>query len=110
MFYLVSFEFLVAYLGILFCTKLRKWWYYKDPPPLIPWTVIVHKIILLKSTISKGQFLTKKISVPGGNFSNYFMKIIVFSQLYRSKSATLEIAYDMKIDSLLCILYFPLKQ
>ena len=25
----------------------------------------------------------------GGNFSNYFMKIIVFSQLYRSKLATL---------------------
>ena len=46
------------------------------------------------------------------------MIIIVFSQLYRSKSATLEmaksatleIAYDMKIDSLLCNLYFPLKQ
>ena len=38
------------------------------------------------------------------------MRILVFSQLYRSKSATLEIAYDMKIDSLLCNLYFPLNQ
>ena len=38
------------------------------------------------------------------------MRMIVFSQLYCSKSATLEIAYDMKIDSLLCNLYFPLKQ
>ena len=52
----------------------------------------------------QGQFLTKKFSVPGENFSNYLMKIIVFSQFYRSKSATLEIAYDMKIDSLLFIL------
>ena len=43
-------------------------------------------------------------------FSNYFMKIVVFSQLYRPKSATLEIAYDMKIDSLLFILEFPLKE
>ena len=50
----------------------------------------------------RGQFLTKKLSVRG-NFSNYFMKFIVFSQLYRSKSATLDIAYDMKIDSLLFI-------
>ena len=58
----------------------------------------------------RGQFLTKKLSVPGGNFSNYFMKILVFSQFYRSNSATLEIAYDMKIDSLLYILWFPLKQ
>ena len=48
--------------------------------------------------------------VPRGNFSNHLMKIIVFSQLYRSKSATLEIAYDMKIDFLLCNLYFPLNQ
>ena len=54
--------------------------------------------------------MTKKLSVPGGDFSNYFMKVLVFSQLYHSKSATQEIAYDMKIDSLLCILYFPLKQ
>ena len=38
------------------------------------------------------------------------MKIIVFSQLYRSQSATLEIAYNIKIDSLLCNLQFPLKQ
>ena len=30
------------------------------------------------------------------NFSNYFMIIVVFSQLYHLKSATLEIAYDMK--------------
>ena len=40
--------------------------------------------------IIRAQFLTKKLSEPGGNISNYFMKIIVFSQLYRSKSATSE--------------------
>ena len=45
-----------------------------------------------------------------GNFSNCFMKILVFSQLHRSKSSTLEIAYDMKIDFLLCNLYFTLNQ
>ena len=54
--------------------------------------------------------MTKKLSVPGGTFSNYFMKILVFSQFYRSKSKTLEIAYNMKIDFLLCNIYFPLKQ
>ena len=58
----------------------------------------------------RDQFLTKKLSVPRGNFSNYFIKILVFGQLYRSKSAILEIAYDMKIDFLLCNLCFPLKQ
>ena len=57
-----------------------------------------------------GQFLTKNLSIPGGNFSNYLMKILDFSRLYRSKSATPEIAYDMKIDFLLYNLYFPLKQ
>ena len=64
----------------------------------------------LKVYVLRGQFLTKKLSVQGGTFSNYFMKILVFSQLYCSKSAILEIAYDMKIDFLLCNLYFPLKQ
>ena len=54
--------------------------------------------------------MTKKLSVPGGNFSYYFMEIIVLSQLYRSKSATLEITYNMKIYFLLCNLYFHLKQ
>ena len=57
----------------------------------------------------RDQFLTKKLSVPRGNFSNYFMKMLVFSQLYRSKSATLEIAYDMKLDFFLCNLCFLLK-
>ena len=33
--------------------------------------------------------MAKKLSVPRGNFSNVLMKIIVFSQLYRSKSAAL---------------------
>ena len=37
-------------------------------------------------------------------FLELFYEIIVFSQLYRSISETFEIAYDMKIDSLLCIL------
>ena len=77
----------------------------KDPPPTWVFsTVIVNEIILSKSIIPTGQFMTLKVSVPGGNFSNYFMIIIVFSRLYRSKFATLEIAYDMKIYSLLCIL------
>ena len=40
--------------------------------------------------------MTKKLSVPRGNLSNYLMNIIVFSQLYRSESVTLEIADDMK--------------
>ena len=84
---------------------------FKDPPP--PGFVVRRlytKSYCLKVHVLRGQFLTKKLSVPGGNFSNYFMKIIVFCQLYRSKSATLEIAYDMKIDFLLCNLYFPLNQ
>ena len=68
-------------------------------PPMDFCTVILHEIILQKVQFLRGRFLTKKLSVPGGNFSNYFMKILVLSQLYRSKSATLEIAYDMKIDS-----------
>ena len=38
------------------------------------------------------------------------MKIIVFSQLYYSKSETLEIEYGMKIDYLLCVICFPLNQ
>ena len=40
-----------------------------------------------------------------GNLSNYSMKIIVFSQLYRSKSATLEITYGIKNRFL--IMYYP---
>ena len=66
--------------------------------------VIVHKIILSKSIGPTKSISEKKINVPRGNFLNYFMRIIVFSQLYPSKSANLEIAYDMKIDYLLCIL------
>ena len=38
------------------------------------------------------------------------MKIVFLNLLYSSKSATLETAYDMKIDSFLCILWFPFKQ
>ena len=37
-----------------------------------------------------------------GSISTKKVKILVFCQLYRSKSATLEIAYNMEIDSLLC--------
>ena len=44
-----------------------------------------------------GSISDKNMSVPRGKFSNYFMKIIVFSQFYRSKSATVEIACDLKI-------------
>ena len=58
--------------------------------------MIVHKIILYKSIIPTGSIYDKKLSLPRGNFSKYLMKIIVFSQFYRSESATLEIAYDMK--------------
>ena len=66
--------------------------------------VIVHKIVMSKSTIPTGLISDKEISEPRGNFSNYLMKIIVFSQLYRSKSATLEIAYDMK--NIFLVMYF----
>ena len=66
--------------------------------------MIVHEIILKKSIGPTKSISEKKLNVARGNFSNYFKIIIVFSQLYRSKSATLEIAYDTKIDSLLCIL------
>ena len=72
----------------------------KDPPPRV---LVVRRLYTksecLKVYVLRGQFLTKKLSVPRGNLSNYFMKILVLSQLYRSKSANLEIAYDMKIDS-----------
>ena len=69
----------------------------KDPsPPWIFCTVFVQKIILSNVQFLQGQFMTKKLSVPRGNFSNYFMKIISFSLLYCSKSATLEIAYNIK--------------
>ena len=53
------------------------------------------KSYILKVYVLRGQFLTKKLSVPWGNFSKYFMKMFVFSQLYRSKWATLEIAYGL---------------
>ena len=46
------------------------------------------------------------ISVPRGNLSNYFMKIIGFSSSYRSKSSTLEIAYNMK-NRFLVMYYYP---
>ena len=91
--------------------SLKQWFLIKEPPShgfVERW--MYTKSYCKKVQFLRGQFLTKKLSVPGGNFSNYFMKFIVFSQFYRSKSATLEIAYDKKIDSLLCNLYFPLKQ
>ena len=46
-------------------------------PPLDFCTVIVHEIMLSKSTIPTGSISDKKLSVPRENFSNYFMKIIV---------------------------------
>ena len=54
------------------------------------------KLYFITVKFLQGQFFTKDLSVPRGNFLNYFIKMIVFSQLYRSKSRTLEIAYDMK--------------
>ena len=93
------------FVGISFCTFL----YYqflrgkyqvfapvKEPPPLDFWTLIIHKIILSKSIIPTVSNNEKYLSVPRGGFSNYFMKNIVFNQLYCSMSATLEIAYDLK--------------
>ena len=68
----------------------------KDLPLLDFCTMIVHEIILSKNTNPTGSISDKKLSAPTGNLSNNFMKTLVFSQLYRSKSATLEIAYDMK--------------
>ena len=83
---------------------IRESYYLRNPPPkFVEWR-LYRKLYCLKVYFLRDQFLTKKLSVPGGNFSNYFMKILVFSQLYRSKSSSLEIAYDTKIDPLLCIL------
>ena len=73
---------------------------FKDPPPpgfVERW--LYTKSYCLKVYVLRSQFLTKTFSVPGGNFSEYFLIISVFSQFYHSKSVTLEIAYDMKIDS-----------
>ena len=51
----------------------------------------------LKTTIPTGSISNnKKDSVPRGDFSNYFMKIIVLSQLYCLNSVTIEITYDIK--------------
>ena len=50
------------------------------------------------------------IEIKKWEFLELFYKILVFSQLYRSKSETLETPYDIEIDFLLCNLYFPLKQ
>ena len=69
--------------------------------------MIVHEIIHSKNKIPMGSISDKKLSVPRGNLSKYFMKIIVFSQLYCSKSATLEIAYDMKKRFLVMYYLFP---
>ena len=55
----------------------------------------------LKSTIPTWSISDKKAKCTRLEFSNYLMRIIIFSQLYISKSATLDIAYNMKIDSLL---------
>ena len=63
---------------------------------------------LSKSSIPTGSISDKKLSVARGNLSNYLMKIIVFSQLYRSKSATLEIAYDAENRFLVMYYLFPL--
>ena len=41
---------------------------------------------------------------------NYFMIIIVFSEEYHLKSATLEIAYNMKTWFLVMYYLYPLKQ
>ena len=73
-------------------------WFLGPSPPLI----FVYGDCTRNCTVKKynfwGQFLTKKISAPGGNFLNYFTKILFFSQFYCLKSATLEIAYNIKIE------------
>ena len=74
------------------------------PPPWISCAVIVHKILQYKSKMYNSygvNFYKKKISVRRGNFSKYFMKIIVFSQLYHLKSATIEVTYNIKNNFLL---------
>ena len=70
------------------------------PPPQFVERWLYTKSYFLKVQFLRGQFLTKKLSEAGGNFSIYFMIIIVFSQSYCSKLASLKISYDMKIDSL----------
>ena len=58
-------------------------------PPWICCTVIVHEIVISKTIIPTASISVKKLSLPRGNLSNYFIEIIVFTQLYRSESATL---------------------
>ena len=65
---------------------------------------------LLKYNSYRVNFWQKILMYQEGIFRIIFMKIIVFSQLYRSESVSLEMAYDMKIYSLSFILWFPLKQ
>ena len=78
------------------------------PPLFFCVWLLYMKLYCKKVQFLRGQFMKKKLSVPGGNFSNYFMKILVFSQFYCSKSATLEIPYDMKIDSFFYVIsIFP---
>ena len=66
--------------------------------------MIVHEIILKKSIGPTKSISDKKAKCTKREFLELFYDDYFFSQLYRSKSATLEIAYDMKIDSLLCII------
>ena len=68
----------------------------KDPPPMDFCMVIVYEITLSKSKVSIGSISDKNLSVPRGNFLKYFMRIILFIELCCSKSATLQVSYDMK--------------
>ena len=64
----------------------------------------------IKKYMSYGVNFWQKSLVYQEGISRIILWKFLYSQLYRSKSATLEIAYDMKINSLLCNLYFPLNQ
>ena len=57
-----------------------------------------------------GTIYDKKTECTRREFLELFYKNYFFSQFYRLKSETLEIAYDIKIGFLLCNLYFTLKQ
>ena len=79
------------------------------PPPGFVIRRLYTKSYYKKVHVLRGQFLTKKLSVPGGNFSNYFMIIIVFRPIVSFEiSNSREIAYNIwKWISCYVITIFP---
>ena len=80
-------------------------WYFPPPGFLVRWLYM--KLYCIIVQFLRGRFPTKKLSVPRGKISNYFMKFTVFRKLYRSISATLDIAYNIKKGFLVSYYIFP---